>query len=327
MTMSEPVAKDRNLSLELVRVTEAAALAAAGHMGSGDEKAADLAAISAAHRLFASLNIDGTICVGEGRKSECDQFFIGEKIGNSHGPQVDVAIVALEGSSIVARGGPNAISTVAMAEGGGFLKVPEIYMDKIAVGPGVPDGVIDLEREPVENLKALAECRGVPVSDLVVCMLDRPRHSVLLEKVRDAGARVRLILGGDVSGVIGSALPEGGIDMYLGIGGAPQGVLGAAGLRGFGGRMQARLIARRDEDRTIANEMGIEDFDRIYSETDMAGGNVTFAATGVTYGAMLKGVDKTVAGATSQSVVVRSVTGTYRYIETHHDFTRRQPVG
>ena len=302
MTMSEPVAKDRNLSLELVRVTEAAALAAAGHMGSGDEKAADLAAISAAHRLFASLNIDGTICVGEGRKSECDQFFIGEKIGNSHGPQVDVAIVA-------------------------FLKVPEIYMDKIAVGPGVPDGVIDLEREPVENLKALAECRGVPVSDLVVCMLDRPRHSVLLEKVRDAGARVRLILGGDVSGVIGSALPEGGIDMYLGIGGAPQGVLGAAGLRGFGGRMQARLIARRDEDRTIANEMGIEDFDRIYSETDMAGGNVTFAATGVTYGAMLKGVDKTVAGATSQSVVVRSVTGTYRYIETHHDFTRRQPVG
>ena len=325
--MSEPAAKDRNLSLELVRVTEAAALAAAGHMGSGDEKAADLAAINAAHGLFASLNLDGTICVGEGRKGECDHFFIGEKIGNGNGPEVDVAIVALEGSSIVARGGPKAISTVAMAEGGGFLKVPEIYMDKIAVGPGVPDGVIDLEREPGENLKALAECRGVPVSDLVVCMLDRPRHSALLEKVRDAGARVRLILGGDVSGVIGSALPEGGIDMYLGIGGAPQGVLSAAGLRGFGGRMQARLIARRDEDRAIANDMGIEDFDRIYSETDMAGGNVTFAATGVTYGAMLKGVDKTVAGATSQSVVVRSVTGTYRYIETHHDFTRRQPVG
>lgn len=289
--------------------------------------AADQAAISAASELLNSLAIDGTIRVGEGRKGETDKLFLDEKVGTSIGPKVDVAVVALEGASIVARGGPNAISTVAMAEGGGFLKVPDIYMNKIAVGPGLPQGVIDIERDPEENLKALAAAKSVSVSDLVVCMLDRPRHSPLLEKVRAAGAHVRLILGGDVSAAIATALDDGGVDIYMGIGAAPQGVLSAAALRGFGGQMQGRLYARKDDDRALARDVGIEDFDRIYKEHDMASGNVTFAATGVTYGAILRGMQSQHGGALSHSLVVRSLTGTYRFIEAHHDFTRRPPVG
>jgi len=325
--MSEPAAKDRNLSLELVRVTEAAALAAYRHMGSGDHMKADQAAISSAKELLDSLAIDGTIRVGEGRQGETDKLYLDEKIGTGRGPKVDVAIVALEGASIVARGGPNAISTVAMAEGGGFLKVPDIYMNKIAVGPGLPEGVIDIDREPEDNLKALAAAKSVPISDLVVCMLDRPRHSPLLEKVRAAGARVRLILGGDVSAAIATALDDGGVDIYMGIGAAPQGVLSAAALRGFGGQMQGRLFARKDDDRLLAKDAGIEDFDRIYNEHDMASGNVTFAATGITYGAILRGIHSQHGGALSHSLVVRSLTGTYRFIEANHDFTRRPPVG
>ncbi|WNJ98353.1 class II fructose-bisphosphatase [Thalassospiraceae bacterium LMO-JJ14] len=325
--MSEPAAKDRNLSLELVRVTEAAALAAYRHMGSGDHMQADQAAISSAKELLNSLAIEGTVRVGEGQKGEVEKLYLDESVGTGRGPKVDVAVVALEGASIVARGGPNAISTVAMAEGGSFLKVPDIYMSKIAVGPGLPQGVIDLDREPEENLKALAAAKSVPVSDLVVCMLDRPRHSPLLDKVRAAGARVRLILGGDVSATIATALDEGGVDIYMGIGAAPQGVLSAAALRGFGGQMQGRLYARKDDDRLLARDAGIEDFDRIYTEQDMASGNVTFAATGVTYGAILRGIHSQHGGALSHSLVVRSLTGTYRFIEAHHDFTRRPPVG
>ncbi len=324
--MSEPAARDRNLSLELVRVTEAAALAAATHMGSGDHKEADTAAISAAHTLLSSLAIKGTICVGEGKKGESDHLFIGEEVGNGEGPDVDVAIVALEGASIVARGGPNAISTVAMAEGGSFLRVPSIYMNKIAVGPGVPKGIVSLDNSAAENLGALAKAKGVPVSDLVVCMLDRPRHKALLDEVRAAGARVRLILGGDVSGVIATALPESGVDMYMGIGAAPQGVIAAAGLRGFGGQMQGRLFARQDSDQQEAKNLGIEDFGQVFDEKEMAGGNVTFAATGVTYGTLLQGIRRQKGTASSHSLVVRSLTGTHRYIEAHHDFTRRAPI-
>jgi fructose-1,6-bisphosphatase II / sedoheptulose-1,7-bisphosphatase len=324
--MSEPAARDRNLSLELVRVTEAAALAAATHMGSGDHKEADTAAISAAHTLLCSLAIKGTVCVGEGKKGESDHLFIGEEVGTGEGPDVDVAIVALEGASIVARGGPNAISTVAMVEGGSFLRVPSIYMNKIAVGPGVPNGTVNLDNSAADNLSALAEAKGVPVSDLVVCMLDRPRHKALLDEVRAAGARVRLILGGDVSGVIATALPESGVDMYMGIGAAPQGVIAAAGLRGFGGQMQGRLFARQDSDQQEAKDLGIEDFGQVFDETEMAGGNVTFAATGVTYGTLLQGIRRQKGTASSHSLVVRSLTGTHRYIEAHHDFTRRAPI-
>ena len=324
--MSEPAARDRNLSLELVRVTEAAALAAATHMGSGDHKEADTAAISAAHTLLSSLAIKGTVCVGEGKKGESDHLFIGEEVGTGEGPDVDVAIVALEGASIVARGGPNAISTMAMVESGSFLRVPSIYMNKIAVGPGVPKGTVNLDNAAAENLGALAEAKGVPVSDLVVCMLDRPRHKALLDEVRAAGARVRLILGGDVSGVIATALPESGVDMYMGIGAAPQGVIAAAGLRGFGGQMQGRLYARQDSDKQEAKDLGIEDFNQVFDETEMAGGNVTFAATGVTYGTLLQGIRRQKGTASSHSLVVRSLTGTHRYIEAHHDFTRRAPI-
>lgn len=325
--MSEPAAKDRNLALELVRVTEASALAAYRHMGSGDHMDADRAAISAAHDLLGSVAIDGTICVGEGIKGEAALLYTDENVGTGQGPTADVAIVALEGASIVSRGGPNAISTVAMAEGGSILKVPEIYMQKLAVGPGVPAGAVDLDNSVQDNLTALAEVRGCAVEDLVVCILDRPRHNKLLDEVRNAGARVRLVLGGDVSAAIATALDEGGVDMYLGIGGAPQGVLAAAALRGFGGYMQGRLFSRRDEDRALAKDAGIEDFDRVYTAEEMVSGNVTFAATGVTYGAVLGGMRATRVGAISHSLVVRSSSGTYRFIETHHDFTRHRKGG
>ncbi|MDA0998315.1 MAG: class II fructose-bisphosphatase [Proteobacteria bacterium] len=325
--MNEPPAPDRNLSLEMVRVTEAAALAAARHMGSGDPKIADRAAIEAAHRVLESNAIDGTIKIGESGDGEAKHLCVGDRIGRRVGPEVDVAVVALEGASIVARGGPNALSVVAMAESGSFLKVPEIYMDKIAVGPGLPAGVIDISKDPLDNLKAVAEAKRMPISDMVICVLDRPRHNALLDQIRAAGARVRLILGGDVSAVVATALPEAGVDMYLGIGGAPEGVIAAAALRGVGGQMQGRLVYRRDEDRTAAAAAGIKDFERVYGTEDMAGGNVTFAATGVTYGALLRGVRTIPGGAVSHSLVIRSMTGTFRYIEAHHDFVRRPPAG
>ncbi len=325
--MSEPAARDRNLSLELVRVTEAAALAASRHMGVGDPKIPDVAAIEAAHKLLESIAIKGTVKIGETADSEHKLLCVGDSIGRGEGPDVDIAVVALEGSSIVARGGPNALSVAAISEGGEFLEVPEIYMDKIAVGPGLPAGIIDIDKEPAENLKAVAAAKGVPVSDLVVCVLDRPRHNALLDKIRDAGARVRLILGGDVSAVVATALPEAGVDMYLGIGGAQEGVVAAAALRGIGGQMQGRLFYRRDEEKLLAKNAGITEPDKVYTVEDMAAGNVTFAATGVTYGALLRGVRTVRGGAISHSLVVRSLTGTFRYIEAHHDFTRRPPVG
>ncbi len=324
--MSEPAAKDRNLSLELVRVTEAAALAAAQHMGSGDHMAADRAAISAAQTLLSSLAINGTIRVGEACGEDGKDLCVDTNVGTGEGPDVDVAIVALEGASIVARGGPNAVSTIAVTEGGHFLRVPEMYMEKLAVGPGVPSGVLSLDQSPAENLQAVAAAKGVDPSDLVVCMLDRPRHGKLLDAVRATGAKVRLILGGDVSGAVTTAMPETGVDVYMGIGGASQGVLAAAALRGFGGQMQGRLVFREDVERQKAADLGIDDFDRSYSAGEMASGNVTFAATGVTYGALLKGVRKSQDGARSESLVVRSLTGTFRYIDAYHDFTRRAPV-
>ncbi len=324
--MSEPAAKDRNLSLELVRVTEAAALAASRHMGSGDHINADRAAISAAQTLLSSLAINGTIRVGESCQEDGGDLCVDTSVGIGEGPKVDVAIVALEGASIVARGGPNAVSTVAVAEGGKFLRVPDMYMDKLAVGPGLPDGIVSFENAPTENIQAVAQAKGIATEELVVCMLDRPRHSKLLDEVRKTGAKVRLILGGDLSGAVTTALPETGVDMYIGIGGASQGILAAAALRGFGGQMLGRLVFRKDEERQQAADLGIEDFDKIYDAEMMASGNVTFAATGVTYGTMLKGIRKSPNGSRSQSLVVRSLTGTYRYIDAYHDFSRRPPV-
>ena len=320
--MSEDSRADRNLALETVRVTEVAAIAASQYMGGGDEQKADQAAVSAMHKALSNLDLDGTIRIGEGGEGETDKLFVGEKIGSGAGPKVDIALVALEGTSIVARGGPNALAVIAMAEDGGFLTVPNIYMDKIAVGPGLPEGVIDLDREPAENLKALSEAKEIPVSELVVCMLDRPRHGELIAKIREVGARIRLIKDGDVSGVIAATQIDVGVDIFLGIGGAPQGVLAAAALRGVGGQMQGRLVFRNNDDRASAGNVGIEDPDRKYSADEMASGNVTFAATGITYGVMLEGVRHVPGGAVTHSMVLRSMTGTLRFIEAHHDFIR-----
>lgn len=320
--MGKQSTTDRSLTLEAVRVTEAAAIAASRHMGGGDEKAADQAAVEATGDTLSGLMIDGTVRIGEGLEGDVPRLYVGEKVGNGDGPKTDIAIVPLEGKSIVARGGPNALSVFALTEDGGFLSVPDIYMDKIAVGPGLPDNVVDLDAAVAENLASVAKAKDIAVADLVVCTLDRPRHGQLISEIREAGARIRLILDGDVAGAIAVARPSSGVDIYMGIGGAPQGVLAAAGLRGVGGQMQGRLVLRNADERALAATAGIEDAERKYEINDMAAGNVTFAATGVTYGAMLEGVRTVAGGAVTQSMVVRSKTGTLRYIEGHHDFTR-----
>ncbi len=325
--MSDLSKVDRNLAMEAVRVTEAAAIAAVRLMGGGDERAADQAAVEAMHGALNNMIMDGTVRIGEGVQSDAEKLFTGERVGTGDGPKVDVAIVPLEGKSIVARGGPNALSVIAMAEQGGFLEVPDIYMDKLAVGAGLPDNIVDLDYSPEENLKRLAEAKNCQVHDLVVCLLDRPRHAQLIAKIRDAGARIRIILDGDVSGVIQAAERDGGVDMYCGTGGASQGVLAAAALRGLGGQMQGRFIIRNGADAAAVKAMGIKDPDHKYATKDMAFGHVTFAATGVTYGAMLDGVRTATTGAITHSMVTRSQTGTLRYIKGHHDFARRSDGG
>lgn len=320
-SLNDPVA-DRNLALEAVRVTEAAAVAAMSHLGGGDERAADQAAVKAMMARLGTLMMDGTVRMGEGEKGAVAELYAGQRVGTGRGPKADVAVLALEGKSIVARGGYNALSVLAMAEDGGFLSVPNIYMDKIAVGPNLPDDVFDLDANPVDNLKRLADAKGLAVADLVVCMLDRPRHAQLVAAVRDAGARIKLILDGDVSGVIATALPKAGVDIFMGSGRASQGILAAAALRGLGGQMQSRLIVRNDQDMAAVRAAQVEDSGRKYGLTDMAAGNVTFAATGVTGGPMLDGVDIAQGKATTYSLVVRSKTRTLRYIEGHHHFSQ-----
>jgi fructose-1,6-bisphosphatase II / sedoheptulose-1,7-bisphosphatase len=310
---------DRNLALEVVRVTEAAALAASRLMGRGDEKAADQAAVDAMRTALNSLAIDGTVVIGEGERDEAPMLYIGEKVGGG-GPKVDIALDPLEGTTITAKGGHNALAVVAMAEEGGFLNAPDVYMDKIAVGPGLPEGVVDLDFKPEENLKRLAKAKGMDIRDLVVCILDRPRHAELIAAVRGTGARIMLISDGDVSGVIATAQPDSGVDMYVGSGGAPEGVLAAAALRCIGGQMQGRLLFRNDDEKARAKKWGVADLHRKYAMTDLARGDVMFAATGVTDGAMLKGVRRSTTRATTHSMVMRSKTGTVRIIEAHHNW-------
>jgi fructose-1,6-bisphosphatase II / sedoheptulose-1,7-bisphosphatase len=314
---------DRNLALEAVRVTEAAALAASKLMGRGDEKKADQAAVDAMRTTLNSLAIDGTVVIGEGERDEAPMLYIGEKVGlrQSGMPQIDIALDPLEGTTITAKGLPNALAVIAMAEHGGFLNAPDVYMDKIAVGGGLPDGVVDLDKAPKQNLADLAKAKKVDVADLVVCILDRPRHADLITKVREAGARIMLIGDGDVSGVIATSTGESGIDIYMGSGGAPEGVLAAAALRAIGGQMQGRLLFRNDDEKSRARKWGITDLNRKYSMTDMAKGDVMFAATGVTSGSMLKGVRRFSNGAETHSIVMRSKTGTVRWISAHHNFT------
>jgi fructose-1,6-bisphosphatase II / sedoheptulose-1,7-bisphosphatase len=312
---------DRNLALELVRVTEAAALSASLLMGRGDEKAADQAAVDAMRNALNNLSIDGTVVIGEGERDEAPMLYIGEKVGSGNGPEIDIALDPLEGTTITAKGGPNALAVVAMAEKGGFLNAPDVYMDKIAVGTGLPDNVVDLDATPAENLKWLAAAKGMHVADLVVCILDRPRHEELIAKVRKAGARIMLINDGDVSGVIATAQPDTGIDIYMGSGGAPEGVLAAAALRSTGGFMQGRLLFRNDDEKARAKKWGVTDLDKKYGLLDLAHGDVMFAATGVTDGAMLRGVRRFKGGAFTHSVIMRSKTGTIRRIEATHNFT------
>ncbi|MCA1940284.1 MAG: class II fructose-bisphosphatase [Caenispirillum bisanense] len=315
---------ERNLALEVVRVTEAAALSASRLMGRGDEKAADQAAVDAMRRALNSLNIDGTVVIGEGERDEAPMLYIGEKVGlGNGGTKVDIALDPLEGTTITAKGGPNALAVIAMAEEGGFLNAPDVYMDKIAVGNGLPDGVVDLDATPEENLRELAKAKKSDVDDLLVCILDRPRHEELIARVRAAGARIMLIGDGDVSGVIATTQAESGVDIYMGSGGAPEGVLAAAALRCIGGQMQGRLLFRNDDERARAKRWGIEDLNRKYGLLDLASGNVMFAATGVTTGAMLRGVRRWHGGAVTHSLVMRSKSGTVRYIEAHHNFDRK----
>jgi fructose-1,6-bisphosphatase II / sedoheptulose-1,7-bisphosphatase len=316
---------DRNLALEAVRVSEAAALSASRLMGRGDEKAADQAAVDAMRQALNSLAIEGTVVIGEGERDEAPMLYIGEKVGTGQGPKIDIALDPLEGTTITAKGGANALAVLAMADDGGFLNAPDVYMDKIAVGGGLPEAVVDLDASPAENLRNLAKAKKIEIADLVVCILDRPRHAELISAVREAGARIMLIGDGDVSGVIATSNPETGIDIYMGSGGAPEGVLAAAALRCIGGQMQGRLLFRNDDERGRAHRLGIRDLDRKYDLLDMAHGDVMFAATGVTNGSMLKGVRRFSGGAFTHSVVMRSKTGTVRWVEAYHDFTRKQP--
>ena len=317
---------NRNLALEAVRVTEAAALSASRLMGRGDEKAADQAAVDAMRQVLNGLAIDGTVVIGEGERDEAPMLYIGEHVGTGAGPKIDIALDPLEGTTITAKGGANALSVIAMAEEGGFLNAPDVYMDKIAIGAGLGE-VVDLDEAPAANLKSLARAKRVEVADLVVCILDRPRHTELIAKVREAGARIMLISDGDVSGVIATSRLESGIDIYMGSGGAPEGVLAAAALRCIGGHMQGRLLFRNDDERSRAKRLGITDLNRKYGLLDLARGNVMFAATGVTNGTMLQGVRRFHGGAATHSMVMRSQSGTVRVIEAHHNFQLKTHYG
>jgi len=315
---------DRNLALELVRVTEAAALAASRWMGRGDKNAADGAAVEAMRKAFDTVAISGTVVIGEGEMDEAPMLYIGEKVGlyarTGGGQEVDIAVDPLEGTSITAKGGPNAMATVALAQKGGFLHAPDIYMDKLAVGPGLPPGVVNLQASVEENLRELAKAKQRSVSDLVVCLLDRDRHKEIVKRCRAAGARIMMIPDGDVSGVVAVSQVDPGVDIYMGSGGAPEGVLAAAALRCIGGQMQGRLMFENDEQIARAREMGVTDPNRIYELEDMAKGDVMFAATGVTTGPMLRGVRHFGSGAVTHSIVMRSKSGTVRYVEGHHNF-------
>ena len=321
--MAQEERMDRNLAFEAARITEAAALSASLLMGRGDEKAADQAAVDSMRQALNSLDIDGEIVIGEGERDEAPMLFIGEKVGTGSGPAIDIALDPLEGTSIIATGGPNALAVIAMAGKNGFLKAPDVYMDKIAVGGGLPKDLVDLDATPAQNLKSLALAKRAEISDLLVCILDRPRHEELIAMVRESGARIMLIGDGDVSAVIATSDPETGIDMYIGTGGAPEGVLAAAALRCVGGQMQGRLAFRTEDERRRAYRHGIEDLSKVYSIADLASGDVMFAATGVTLGQMLKGVRRFPGGADTHSIVMRSKSGTIRYIEARHNFHRK----
>ncbi len=315
---------DRNLALELARVTEAAALAASKLVGRGDKVAADQVAVDAMRHALNSLHIQGRVVIGEGERDEAPMLYIGEEVGDGKGPRVDIALDPLEGTDITAAGGPNALAVVAMTDEGGFLNAPDVYMDKIAVGPTVDPSVLDLDAPIGDVLAKMAKEKGGKIEELMVCILDRPRHEKLISDVRQTGARINLIGDGDVSAIIATTEADTGIDLYVGSGGAPEGVLAAAALQCIGGAMLGRLTFRNDDERARAERWGITDLDAIYTTDDLAkGDNVMFAATGVTDGAMLRGVRRYAGGAKTSTIVMRSKSGTVRRIEATHNFKRK----
>lgn len=322
MASQSEAVMDRNMAIEAVRVTEAAAIAAERWVGRGDEREADAAAVDAMRTALNRLNIDGTVVIGEGERDEAPMLYIGEKVG-AGGPKIDIALDPLEGTTITAKANENALAVLALAPDGDFLNAPDVYMEKIAIGGGYEEGIIDITAPPAENLTRLAKARDCDIGDLTVCILDRPRHEALIGSVRDAGARIFLISDGDIFGVMATSDPDSGIDMYLGSGGAPEGVLAAAALQSIGGQIQGKLLFRNDDEIGRARKLGIEDLDRIYNRDDLASGDVIFAATGVTDGAMVKGVRKFPGGCETHSIVMRSITGTVREVITKHNFTRK----
>jgi fructose-1,6-bisphosphatase II / sedoheptulose-1,7-bisphosphatase len=310
---------DRVLVLEMVRVTEAAAIGASKLIGRGDEKAADAAAVEAMRAALNELAMDGTVVIGEGERDEAPMLFIGEKVGTGTGPKIDIALDPLEGTTICAKAGPNSLAVLAIAEEGNLLNAPDVYMDKLAVGPGYPDGIIDLAKSPTENVQAVSRAKGVAANEIIVCVLDRPRHADLIAELRGLGCGVVLIGDGDVAGVIAVTNEDTTIDMYMGSGGAPEGVLAAAALRCVGGQFNGRLLFRNDDERARARKWGIEDLNKIYTRDELARGDCIFAATGVTDGSLLEGVKRRKGGLmTTESVVMRASSGTVRWVKGEH---------
>ena len=312
---------DRVLVLEMVRVTEAAAIAASQLVGRGDEKAADAAAVEAMRKAFDELAIDGTVVIGEGERDQAPMLYIGERVGGAPGtgPKIDIALDPLEGTTITAKAGSNALAVLAAAEEGCLLNAPDVYMEKLAVGPGYPDDIISLELSPRENIEAVAKAKGVAPGELIVCVLDRPRHAALIAGLREIGCGIQLIPDGDVAGVIAVTDPDTTIDLYMGSGGAPEGVLAAAALRCVGGQFNGKLLFRNEDEKDRARKWGIEDLDRIYKLHDLARGDCIFAATGVTDGSLLDGVKRLRGGLmTTESVVMRASSGTVRWVKGEH---------
>jgi fructose-1,6-bisphosphatase II / sedoheptulose-1,7-bisphosphatase len=307
---------DRVLVLEMVRVTEAAAIAASAWIGRGDNDAADAAAVEAMRAALNTLPMDGTVVIGEGERDEAPMLYIGEKVGSAQdsGPKIDIALDPLEGTTITANAGPNALAVLAISEKGGLLNAPDTYMEKLAIGPGYPEGTIDLGRSVEDNILAIAKAKGVEPADITACVLDRPRHDGIIASLRALGCAIKLIPDGDVAGVIATTDPDTGVDVYMGSGGAPEGVLAAAALRCVGGQMQGRLVFRNEDEIARARRWGIDDLERIYDLDDLAAGDCIFAATGVTDGSLLKGVHRTKSRITTESLVMRASSGTVRRI-------------
>jgi fructose-1,6-bisphosphatase II / sedoheptulose-1,7-bisphosphatase len=308
-----PDFNDRNLSLGLARVSEAAAIACAPLIGRGDEKAADQAAVDAMRTQLNKLDIAGVVVIGEGERDEAPMLFIGEEVGTGTGPGVDIALDPLEGTTLTAKDMPNALAVIAMGPRGSMLHAPDVYMDKLAVGPGLRKGVVTLDMSPSERVSALASAKGCSTNDITVCVLERPRHEAMIEELRSTGAAIRLITDGDVAGVMHTAEPsKTGIDMYMGSGGAPEGVLAAAALKCMGGQIFGRLLFRNDDERGRARAAGITNFDRVYTRDDMVTGDVIFAATGVTDGSLVPGIKREVGFVTAETILMRSKTGSVR---------------